>query len=412
MRERVFITGIGCISSFGVGHQAYGDALIAGLSGIEPITAFDTSSCRSHRAATVRGFDPTAFMSPLKLRRVDEVGRLTLACARLALDDAGWSATIAGGEAAGMALGTQTAGLDSTVEYLRSLTRDGAAGAPALLFSNTVSNAPASLCAIEFGLRGPNATFNQREASALAAMAFSVGLIRDGRVPAMLTGGADRLEETFFKTHDRFHVISPTVAGGDEAARPFDRRRNGFVLGEGGFTLLLESGTSAGGRGARSYGEILGMATTGSTTRVNDWPADPDGMARAMKLALADAGVSPDEVTVVCAAANGSARLDATEASAIRSVWDGRQVMVTSMKGAVGESGAGGAAALIGGLVTLGLGQVPPAIGWSVSDPACDVGVSERSRPATGDVMVVNSVASGGTNCCAVVRVARDRPRA
>jgi hypothetical protein len=84
VRERVFITGIGCISSFGVGHQAYGDALISGLSGIEPITAFDTSSCRSHRAATVRGFDPTAFMSPLKLRRVDEVGRLTLACARLA----------------------------------------------------------------------------------------------------------------------------------------------------------------------------------------------------------------------------------------------------------------------------------------------------------------------------------------
>jgi 3-oxoacyl-(acyl-carrier-protein) synthase len=407
MRERVFITGIGCISSFGVGHAKYGGALISGTSGIAPITAFDTSDCRSHLGGSVRDFDPAAFIAPLKLRRVDGVGRLVLASARLAVDDAAWPGSAGEGDSAGVALGTETAGIDSTVEYLQQLTKEGPAGAPALLFSNTVSNAPASLCAIELEFRGPNVTFNQREASALAALAYSVGLIRDRRVPAMLTGGADCLQETFFKVHDRFHALSPRTAGGAEAARPFDLRRNGYVLGEGAFTLLLESESSVARRGARPYGEILGVATTGSRTRVNDWPADPAGLSRAMRLALSDAGITRGEIDVIFAAANGSPQLDAIEAAAIQDVCDGRSVVVTSVKGAIGESGAGGAASAIAALVTLSQGQVPPAVGWSQPDPACGVNVSDRARSTPGTVFVVNSVASGGTNCSAVFRAAR-----
>ena len=155
MRQRVVVTGISCISSFGIGPRALVDALSAGRSGIRPITAFDTSSCRSHSAATLDGFDPTAFIAPLKLRRVDAVGRLALVCARLLLDDSALSLGAAGSDEVGVALGTLTAGMDSTIEYLQGLTKYGPAGAPAVLFSNTVSNAPASLCAIEHGLRGP-----------------------------------------------------------------------------------------------------------------------------------------------------------------------------------------------------------------------------------------------------------------
>src|SRR5206468_10092746 len=132
-----------------------------------------------------------------------------------------------GSDDVGVALGTLTAGIDSTVEYLQGLTTFGPAGAPALLFSNTVSNAPASLCAIEHGLRGPNVTFNQREASSLAAIAYATGLIRDDRVPAMVSGGADRLEQTFFSVQERFGPLA-RAHNGEEAARPFDRRRNGF----------------------------------------------------------------------------------------------------------------------------------------------------------------------------------------
>jgi 3-oxoacyl-[acyl-carrier-protein] synthase II len=405
MRERVVITGIGCISSFGVGHQPFAEALRVGTSGIRPITAFDTTCCRSHLAATIRGFDPTAFIAPLKLRRVDEVGRLALVCGRLAIDDAGWPARPEGSDQIGVALGTYTAGLDSTVAYLRGLAKDGAAGVPALLFSNTVSNAPASLCAIEFGLRGPNVTFNQREASSLAALMFAAGAIRDGRVSAILTGGVDRLEEMFFKVQDRFRATSPKRAGGEEAARPFDRRRNGFILGEGGCVLLIESSSSATRRGARVYGEILGVGATASRAAINAWPGDPAGPARAMQLALDDAGLSAENVDVVFAAANGSVDLDGIEATAIATTFGTRRVPVASLKGAIGESGVVGAAGLIAGLLSLSSGVVPPTVGWNEPDPGCDVSVSRTPRAASGDVFLVNSIASGGTNLALVVRV-------
>src|SRR6266513_3115820 len=179
MPERVLVTGIGSISCFGVGHAAFVDGLQAGASGIAPIARFDTSACRSHSAALIRDFDPAAFIPPLKLRRIDAVGRVALACARLAFTDAGCVPDASGRDDVGVALGTFTAGLDSLVEYLDGLTSHGPTGVPAILFSNTVSNAPASLAAIEFGLRGPNVTFNQREASSLAAIAFGAAAVRE-----------------------------------------------------------------------------------------------------------------------------------------------------------------------------------------------------------------------------------------
>jgi 3-oxoacyl-(acyl-carrier-protein) synthase len=398
---RVAITGIGCISPFGIGHATLMEALSAGASGIRPLTAFDTSGCRSHCAATLDGFDPAAFIPPMKLRRVDAVGRLALVCMRLLIEDAALSIEAGGRDDLGMVLGTMTAGMDSTVEYLRGLTAHGPTGAPAVLFSNTVSNAPASLCAIEHGLRGPNVTFNQREASGLAAIVYASGLIRDGRVPAMICGGADRLEEHFFKVQDRFGPFSR-----DDVSRPFDRRRNGFVLGEGGVLLLLEEFDAAAGRGARVYGELLGVGATASRTDLNRWPADPAATARAMQMAIDDAHVSKSEVDAIFAAANGSRRLDALEAAAIRVVFGAQDVPVVSLKGAVGESAASNAVALAAGLLSLGGAAVPPTVGFSEADPECDVNVSSKQRAVGGRTFLVNAIASGGTNYSIVARAA------
>jgi 3-oxoacyl-[acyl-carrier-protein] synthase II len=405
MRQRVVLTGIGCISCFGIGHRSFADAIVAGRSGIRPISAFDTSGCRSHRAATIDGFDPAAFIPPLKLRRIDGVGRLALACTRLLIDDASLAIGSAGTDDVGVSLGTYTAGLDSTVEYLQGLSTFGPTGVPALLFSNTVSNAPASLCAIEHGLRGPNVTFNQREASSLAALAYAASIIGDGRVAAMLSGGTDRLEETFFKVHDRFRALSPMRGGEEEIARPFDRRRNGFVLGEAGVLLLLERADTAAGRSARSYGEILGVGITASATRLNAWPADPSGIARAVRLALADAETEPGDIEMVVAAANGS-RLDQIEAEAICDVFGDRGVPVVSVKGAIGESGAAGSAGVVTGLLALAAGVVPPTAGFGEADAAAGVNVSSEARPARGGTFLVNAAASGGTHCTLVVRAA------
>ena len=362
----------------------------------------------------IRGFDPAAFIPPLKLRRIDAVGRVAIACTRLLFEDAGAVPAAGGRDDIGIALGTFTAGLDSLVEYMSGLCENGPTGVPAILFSNTVSNAPASLCAIEFGLRGPNVTFNQREASSLSALAFSIGAIRQGRATAMVTGGADCLEETFFKVHDRFRAVSPMRGergGGAEAARPFDRGRNGFILGEGGFLLLIESERAAALRGARAYGEIIGLGATASKTALNGWPADGTGLAKAMQLALADGGVEAEQVAAVIGTSNGSPVLDQQEADAIVDVFGGRPIPVASVKGAIGESGAAGAAGLIAGLLSIAGGTLVPTAGFLRPDPALPLHVSGRPQPTPGDTFLLNSVASGGTTYSLAVRATSGRPR-
>jgi 3-oxoacyl-[acyl-carrier-protein] synthase II len=410
MPERVVITGIGCVSPFGMGYRPFLDGIVSGRSGIGPITRFDTTQCRSHCAATIRGFDPALFIPPLKLRRVDAVGRVALACTRLLFDDAGGPPGAGGRDDMGIALGTFTAGLDSLAEYLVGLSERGPIGVPAILFSNTVSNAPASLCAIEFGLRGPNVTFNQREASSLSALLFSVGAIREGRTTAMVTGGVDCIEETFFRVHDRFRALSPMRGrgGGAEAARPFDRDRNSFILGEGGFLLLIESASAADARGARVYGEIVGVGASASKTGQNRWPADSAGLVKAMRLALSDANLRADQVAAVIGTSNGSPVLDRREADAIVEVFGSRSIPVASVKGAIGESGAAGAAGLIAGLLSMAGGTLVPTTGFLRPDPALAVCVSGRAQPIRGETYLVNSVATGGTNCSVVVRLKRD----
>ena len=408
------ITGIGCISCFGLGSTSFVDALLAGSSGIAPITAFDTSGCHSHLAATVTGFDASAFIPPIKLRRVDGAGRLAIAASRLLAADATGSPEGRLSGDAGIALGTFSAGLDSTVEYLTGLIDKGPIGVPALLFSNTVSNAPASLCAIELGLHGPNVTFNQREASSFAALSFSVGAIRDERTSAMISGGVDSLEETFFKVHDRFRALSPmrgspSAPAGSEAARPFDRHRNGPILGEGAYLLLIESASAAAARGARVFGEILGLGASASATALNGWPTDPSGLVRAMRAALDDGHVTEDAIAAVVATANGSVQLDRIEAAAIDAVCAGRRVPVASLKGAAGECGASGAASLVAGLLSIAQGRLFPTAGFQESDPSCpaNVGVSARSQPVSGDTFLVNAAASGGTQYSVLVRAPR-----
>ena len=361
----------------------------------------------SHSAAEVCGFDPVAFMAPLKLRRIDAGGRLALAGARLVLEDS--FGTVAAGAYGdiGIALGTSTAGLDSLVEYLGGLSASGPTGVPAILFSNTVQNAAASLCAIEFGLHGPNVTFNQREASSFGALAYGAGAIRQGRTAAMIAGGVDSVEETFFRVHDRLRALSPLrkSMSTDEAARPFDRARNGLCLGEGAFLLLIESASAATARGARIYGEILGIGATASKSTLNGWPENSEGLADAMRLALADANLPKEEVGAVIGTANGSPTLDLQEASAIASVF-GPGFPVASIKGAIGESGAAGTASIIAGLLSMDHGVLAPTAGLVQADPALDMLASARPQPARSATFMVNSAAIGGTNYSIVITAA------
>ncbi len=400
MGERVVVTGVGCLSSLGVGAGTFVDELLAGHSGIAPVAAFSTEGCRSHCAALIRGFDPAQFIDPMKLRRIDQAGRLALVACRLAAEDARLPAD---SDQVGVVLGSTTAGLHSTVTYLNSMIKTGPSGVPALGFSNMIGNAAASLCALEFKWRGPNLTVAQKQASALSAIAFCDDLLEQGRAAAFLSGGVEDIEEMFYRVHDQFRVLSP-IDGGTEASRPFHAGRNGFVLGAGSHVVVLETASSAEARGATPYGEILGVGASSSNCRLNAWPSEPSGIVRAVRDALVRASLTPLDVSAVFAAANGSRELDRVEALAIEEVFGPFGVPVVSIKGATGEFGASAAASLTAALVALQRGTLPPTLGCEPRDPACRVDVSPVARPSKGRVALVNATADGGAHYSLVAR--------
>ncbi|MPZ17262.1 MAG: hypothetical protein GEV06_05035 [Luteitalea sp.] len=406
MQRPACITGIGVLSALGCSPHAFREALLGGRTGIGPITTFDTSGCQSKLGAPLKDFDATRWLSPLKLRRMDETGRLAVVATREALDDGGCRIGEGGDDRLGVVLGTYTAGGPATSEFLAALLRGGPTGVPALLFSSTVGNAPASLAALEYKLRGPNSTISQKECSGLAAIATAVDLLAEGRARAVVTGGVDALFAVFFQVHDRFGVLAKSDGDVPERSQPFDRWRNGFVLGEGGFGLLLEEAESARARGARVYGAVLGVGASSAVSGINAWPSDPRALARTMRLALEEAGVDPADIAAIYASANSTVVLDRAEAEAIALVFGPRDVLVTAIKGAIGEFGASGAAACAAALLCGEAGLVSPTAGLTEQDPACaHLRIPTAAVPLAGRFVLVNSFASGGATYSVVLRV-------
>jgi 3-oxoacyl-[acyl-carrier-protein] synthase II len=410
VRGRVVISGIGCVTSLGSDEQAFTQALLAGAHGIRPITEFDTTGLTATHAARIRDFDPTKYLPPLKLRRIDAVGRVAIAATREALDRASLPHRPEGYDDIGVVLGSYSAGVHATGEYLESFMKGGPTGAPALLFSSTVGNAPASQCGLEYGLRGPNTTLMHKEASGLSAIAFGTHLIRRRKAAAVVAGGADDIYIHFYRAHDWFGVMAPGDLAGNgtdhgPTTAPFDALRCGFVMGEGGYMLILESDESCAARGGHVFGEILGVGTVSASLPLNAWPTDDRALVRTMQLALDDAGLQPEAIDAVYAAANGTLLLDRCEARALRAVFGDRAIPVTSIKGALGEFGSVGAASVAAALLCGAAGQLPPIANLRTLADDCPVAAVRHAMPVPGPIILVNSFASGGTNFSVVLRV-------
>ena len=395
------ISGIGCATSLGSTRDAFTQGLLAGRAGIRPITEFDVTGLRATHAARVRDFDPTIYLPPLKLRRIDPVARLAIGASRDALDHAGLPHRAEGYDDIGVVLGSYTAGVHATGEYLASFMKGGPTGAPALLFSSTVGNAPASQCGLEYGLRGPNTTLMHKEASGLSAIAFATHLIRRRKAGAVVAGGADEIDVHFYRAHDWFGVLAPA----DLPTAPFDALRNGFVMGEGGFLLVLEADSRRLARGGPCLGELLGTGTASASLPINAWPTDERALVRTMQLALEDAGLAPEAIDAVYASANGTVPLDRCEARALRAVFGDRPVPVTSIKGAIGEFAAVGAASLAAAVLCGQAGRLPPIANLRTLADDCPVAAVRESTALAGSVVMVNSFGSGGTNYSVIIRV-------
>lgn len=394
------------VSPFGDSAAQFRDALLRGDSAIARDPTFAAHGCRSTLAARVGGFEPAKWVAPMKLRRMDTTGPLALAAIRQAMDDAGYVPVAAGDPDAGVVLGTYSAGGQATYEYLDALFRGGPSGAPALLFNSTVGNAAAGLAGLEYKLCGPNATISQKEASGLAAIAAAVDLLRLRRASAIAAGGMDAIFDLFYRAHDRFAVMNACHSAG-RATAPFDAARRGFVMGEGAYVAWLQPSRDARGR---VHGEVLGTAAASAVAGLNAWPREPDDIARTMRLAIADAGLSAQDVNVVYASANADPALDEVEARALVQVFGEARPVVTSIKGAVGECGASGAAACAAALVCGAAGLVPPVAGLEEGDETTSaLRIARTAAQPAGEIVLVNSVASGGALASVVLRVPRRR---
>jgi 3-oxoacyl-[acyl-carrier-protein] synthase II len=397
----VVITGLGVISSLGLGKEAFWESLRQGRSGIKEIGHFDPSFTGSRLGAEVSDFDPKAFMASSKVRRLDRVSQMAVAAAHLAFEDAQLADSAEERGKVGVILGSGLSGLVSTEAFFRSLLDFGPAGANPMLFPSTVPNAPASQVAIEMGLKGPNVTLSHKEVSGENAIAYACDLIRHGKAEVLLAGSVDELCQLLHFCYWKLEGLSPHRRGEEELCCPFDLRRNGIVMGEGSGIVVLEEACHALSRGAPIYQEVAGWGMSGSACKVSDYEADEEGLARAMAQALRMAAVSPAKPQVISACANSSPILDLMEAKAMKRTWgdEASSIPVSGLKSMLGEFHSCGGLRAVACALSLQHQWIPPTINYRVSDPACDLDcVPNVGRAAEFENILINGSSNGGSH--------------
>jgi 3-oxoacyl-[acyl-carrier-protein] synthase II len=301
--------------------------------------------------------------------------------------------------AAGVALGPAFGPVQTSVEYMQAYVEKGAALAPPQLFAESVANAPGSHIAIEYDLRGFNVTVTQRESSALGAAMYAAGQIVKGTAPSALTGGVEELNEMIFSVLDRVGALAHANGAVDECPRPFDRRRNGFVSGEGGAIFVAERDPSR-----EPYGWLAGFGLARDTTAtISDWGEGHQAVAVAMRAAVDDAGIRLDDIDAIYASANASVRGDRLEARAIAAVFGSAVPPVVATKGVFGEYAAAGGLQLAAAMLAIHDQTLHASFGFEQIDPEIGLAANAQRQSANLRYILVNSLSAGGGVVSAVV---------
>lgn len=414
MKRSVVITGIGAVTPIGSGRDSFWAGLESGKSGVAAITSFDASQFSTRIAARVEGFEPLDFIERKEARRMDRYTQFAVAASRMALEDAGLPTT-ALGEDFGVLIATGIGGLSTLEEQHRTLIEKGPRRINPLTIPMIIPNMACAQVAIAFGARGPCTAV----VTACAASANGIGdafeIIRRGDAQAMIAGGAEACISPVSVAG--FGIMGALSTRNDDptgASRPFDSQRDGFVIGEGAGTIILEERRRAEERGTHIYGEIVGYGMAGEAVNVTGLAPDGDGLVRAMASALEQAGVSLDEVDYINAHGTSTQLNDRVETIAIKRVFGDRagHLSISSTKSMTGHClGAAGAIEIIASLMALEKGVVPPTINYQFPDEDCDLDyVPNSSRRAEVRAALSNSQGFGG-HCAALVVVSPDFER-
>jgi 3-oxoacyl-[acyl-carrier-protein] synthase II len=384
MSRRICITGVGVVSSIGIGKEEFLSSLRNGRSGIEEIKEFDTHFSRSKKAGMVRSFHPKDFIPAGKLRRLDRASQFAIAASKLALADAQFSITQEKSPRIGVVLGSGFCGLSSSEEFHRSQVLKGFLDLNPMVFPNTVPNAASSHVSIELGIQGVNSTFVQSFCTSEAAILFACDQLLKGKSDLILTGGVDELSEFLFRGFSELHFLA-TDQGHGERSCPYDKMRNGLVLGEGAGVLAIETEEHARSRGVESYGYILGYSLVGKSPKSNG----PQDIERPIRMTL---GRREDRhIDYLSGAGNSSKRLDALEAQGVKKAFASQhaQIPVSSIKSMVGEAIASGGMRMVANVLSMEHGFIPPTINYLNPDPACDLRyvVNQRLDQEIGTIL-------------------------
>ncbi len=411
--RRVVVTGLGAVSPNGHTREAFRKAIHEGRSGIGLIDAFDTSKLRSRVAGIVRGIDLTLAMEARQLKRVSRMVPLAILASREALVDAGLSPgqlDLPTRRQIGIVLGTGGGG----AEFIEAMYAHYYAGHPEranvfALPAGTHGNSSSEI-SIQLGLRGPSHVVSTGCTSSTDAIGYAFRSIRYGETPLALTGGADAPIAPGIMTG--FDLMKITARSWNDqptrASRPFNLDRDGFVVGEGAWMLVLEDREHALARGARIYGEVLGYASTCDAWHRVALSADLDEPVRAIQLALDDAEIKPDQVEYVNLHGTGTELNDRVETLAIkRALGDhAASIPTSSTKSMIGHpQGASGAAGVVATLLSLDSGFLPPTINYEVPDPVCDLDyIPNVARRTEARFALCNCMGFGSKNSAIVLR--------
>ena len=402
--RRVVVTGLGLITPLGTGVDKAWKALCDGKSGIVRITRFDPSGHACQIAGEVTDFDPACVIEKKDIKKMDTFIHFAVGASQMAVDDAGLKVTKENADRVGVYIGAGIGGLPGIEHYHNILLQKGPDRVSPFFIPMVIINLASGQVAIRLGAKGPNSCAVTACATGNNCIGDAFRIIQRGEAEAMLAGGTEAaLTPLCVAGFAAARALSRRNDDPARASRPFDRDRDGFVLGEGAGVLVLEELETARLRGARIYCELVGYAMNSDAYHITAPPDDGEGAVRCMELAIKDAGVSKDEIGYINAHAT-STMADAIETQAIKKVFGDRayRIPISSTKSMTGHLlGAAGGVEAVFSVLAMHRGVVPPTINLEHPDPACDLDyVPGRSREATVRVALSNSFGFGGVNAC------------
>jgi 3-oxoacyl-[acyl-carrier-protein] synthase II len=405
----VAVTGVGLVSPLGIGNDENWDALVAGRSGVGPITRFDASGFACRIAGEVKGFDPSLYIEKKEIKKMDTFIHYAMAAAQFAMKDSELPVNDGNRERIAVVIGSGIGGLPIIEETQKNYLQKGVRVISPFFITALIANEAAGNVSIRYGLKGPNLTTVTACTTGAHAVGEAYRMIQYGDADAAIAGGTES-------------VITPLAVGGfavmralstrndepERASRPWDLDRDGFVMGEGAGLVILEELEAAKKRGARIYAELVGYGLSGDAYHIAAPSEDGDGPARVMKNALFDAGIEPEQVGYINAHGTSTPMGDRVETIAIKMVFGdyAKKVAVSSTKSSTGHL-LGAAGGLETGIVALALhhGVLPPTINYETPDPECDLDyVPNVAREKRIEYALSNSFGFGGTNGCLVLK--------